>query len=269
MRYFITYGDHNYTQSAQRLAQEAQATRLFDCVQTYSPADLPDHIKQHPLMQYTRGGGYWYWKPYLIHNCLSQMQDGDILVYADSGCSIRPSSEWQRFFKDLSSKSIVLFRLGYKNKLYCKHSLLAYASATEPHWGEYRQVLGGVMLLRKSPASCQLIGEWLRLMTEHPEFVTDVSPEERSAEPAYFREHRHDQCILNACLYRFRKDICIHWENLERVNPFRPQAFIASRISDRDPNHRASRLTVRKFLTRTFLGRPMFQLEQYYWEKKR
>ena len=38
MKYFITYGDENYTRSAQRLAAEARSLGIFDDVRTYGPA---------------------------------------------------------------------------------------------------------------------------------------------------------------------------------------------------------------------------------------
>jgi hypothetical protein len=31
-----------------------------------------------------RGGGYWFWKPLLLQRHLSQLQDGDFLIYSDS-----------------------------------------------------------------------------------------------------------------------------------------------------------------------------------------
>ena len=119
MNYFITYGDEHYIHSARRLADEAERLHLFDRIQAFSPADLPAEVKAHPLMHYARGGGYWYWKPCLIRECLRQMQPDDILVYADSGCTVQPSHEWARYFRDLRTKSIVVFRLGYKNKWFC------------------------------------------------------------------------------------------------------------------------------------------------------
>lgn len=269
MKYFITYGDENYTRSAQRLVAEARSLGIFDDVRTYGPADLPDDVKRHPLMCHARGGGYWYWKPCLLQACLRRMQEGDILVYADAGCSVQPSPEWDRFFRDLRTKSVVAFRLGYRNKFYCRRSLLDYARTEQPHWGEYYQVMGGILLLKKSGASVRLVDDWRQLMDEHPEFVTDVPAEERKYEVPFFREHRHDQCVFNVCLYRCRDQVRIRWENVERIALFGRQAFQASRLSDRNPHRVMPRTPFSKFLTRTFAGRPLSSLRQWYWEKKR
>lgn len=268
MRYFITYGDENYARSVQRLAAEARALGIFDDVRAYGPTDLPDDVKQHPLMRYARGGGYWYWKPCLLQACLRRMQEGDILVYTDAGCSVRQSAEWDRFFRDLRTKSVVTFRLGYRNKFYCRRSLLDYACAEAPHWGDYFQVMSGILLLKKSEASVRLVDDWRTLMDEHPEFVIDVPEEERRHEAPCFREHRHDQSVLNACLYRYRDQVRIRWENVERIALFGQQAILASRLSDRNPHRLMPRTPFSKFLTRTFVGRPLSSLWQWYREKK-
>lgn len=269
MKYFITYGDQRFTRSAKRLADEAKALGLFEHVLRFSPADLPVEVKEHPLMQYARGGGYWFWKPYLIRECLKRMQPDDILVYADSGCTVQPSHEWKQYFNDLRTKSIVVFRLGYKNKYYCRRNLMEYVTRHEPHWGEYLQVLGTFLVMRKTDTTCRLVDDWMQLMDKHPEFVTDVPEEERSQEAPFFRENRHDQSALNACLYRYRMQVKFRWENIERIALFRQQAVIASRLSDSNPHRVVPKYTLWKYLIRTFAGKPLSLLQQLYWEKRR
>ncbi len=266
MRYFITYGDKAYTQSARRLANEALHTRLFDKTRIFSPEDLPAGIKEHPLMQCHRGGGYWFWKPYVIYTALQGMNDGDVLVYADAGCSIQSSKEWNVFFDILKKKCILAFKLGFRNKFYTKRQTLNYIAREEKYWGEYRQIAGGVLLIRKTDESVQCVKMWLRLMDTHPELVTDVSEDERKDEAPYFIEHRHDQCILSTILFRYRHIVALRWENFEYLNPYEPQAFIASRISDANPHSHRPEISRNKYLKRKYIGHPLFSMHQRYWE---
>lgn len=268
MRYFITYGDKAYTRSAQRLTDEALHTQLFDKTHIFSPEELPDSIRKHPLMQYRRGGGYWFWKPYVILTALQEMNDGDILVYADAGCSIRPSEEWNTFFNILKKKSVLAFKLGFRNKFYTKRSALNYITREEKYWSEYQQIAGGILLIRKTAESMQCISTWLQLMDTHPELVTDVSEDERKDEAPYFIEHRHDQCILSTSLFRYRHIVALRWENFEYLNPYEPQAFIASRISDANPQNHRPKISRFKYLKRKYIGRPLFSMRQQYWEWK-
>lgn len=53
----ITYGDERYAKSRERLAEEARSLGIFDQVVAYTPNDLGDSMRNHPLMKYQRGGG--------------------------------------------------------------------------------------------------------------------------------------------------------------------------------------------------------------------
>ena len=70
---FITYGDEIYRDSRARIRKMAEDTGIFDEILVYTPADLPDEVKNHELMQYKRGGGYWFWKPYVILKTLQEI----------------------------------------------------------------------------------------------------------------------------------------------------------------------------------------------------
>ena len=40
--------------------------------------------KNKNILSCQRGGGYWLWKPYIIHKTLTQINDNDIVFYIDS-----------------------------------------------------------------------------------------------------------------------------------------------------------------------------------------
>ena len=266
MRQFITYGDRNYALSARRLAEEAQALGLFDAVRVFTPDDLPDSLRAHPLMQYARGGGYWLWKPWIIRQCLSQMTADDVLVYADAGGTVQPSGEWNTFFRDLKHKSVVTFRLGYKNKWFCRRSLLDYAERTTPHWGEYRQVLSGLLLMRGTDTA--RVAKFDYTVHQNEETVQLL---ETATPLDIFGTSADDTGVMGAddTNYRYRHDIRIRWENVERLDPIRPQAVLASRLSDHNPHRPMPRFTPGKYIVRTLIGKPLALLQQFYWEKLR
>lgn len=94
---FVTYGDDNYRESLERIGREARATGVFDSVRLYTPADLPEPFASY-TRDYPRGGGYWLWKPFVIVSELDRAAEGDIVVYADAGCTLMPHADWQRYF---------------------------------------------------------------------------------------------------------------------------------------------------------------------------
>lgn len=88
---FVTYADREFREAAARLRRRARKMGLFDKVLVYTPKQLPDYILSSPLYKYSRGGGYWCWKPYILHDALSKCEMGDVIYYADSGCVLNPT----------------------------------------------------------------------------------------------------------------------------------------------------------------------------------
>ena len=70
-KYFVSYGDINYTESLNRIGREAESLGLFDEVRLYSDNSLPEPFKGY-TQRYKRGGGYWMWKPWVIHDMLER-----------------------------------------------------------------------------------------------------------------------------------------------------------------------------------------------------
>ena len=86
---FISYADDRMSYSLQRIGRQAKRLGIFDEVILYTPDMLPDELKKSPLMQYSRGGGYWSWKPAILNETLQRADDGDIVIYVDAGCTNR------------------------------------------------------------------------------------------------------------------------------------------------------------------------------------
>lgn len=88
MKFLITYGNQNYQKAKERLILEAHQTQQFDVIKAYGPEDLPPQITSNPLFMCEKGGGYWIWKSYIIHDMLSQIKENDIIIYVDAGCNL-------------------------------------------------------------------------------------------------------------------------------------------------------------------------------------
>ena len=82
----------NYSNIKFRKAQRvntwsAKHIAKFDKIFEYNESDIPkDFYEKHKnILDVPRGGGLWLWKPYIVKDALSKIEDGDILFYCDSG----------------------------------------------------------------------------------------------------------------------------------------------------------------------------------------
>jgi len=225
MRYLISYADHNFAKSLERIKKEAEALGIFDRVITYSPADFSDEFKKHPLLKYPKGGGYWVWKAYFVAKTLEQMNNDDILFYVDSGSSLYPSKYWNRYFRILEKKDVLCFMIVRRCGAYTKRIVLEYFNhILGPYWKHYYQIAATTFFIKKSDFTVSLSKEWLTLFTE--EMVVDENgPQHRG-----FIANRHDQSLLCGLLYKYENKVEILNNDFEAKR--NGQAIWASRLKD-------------------------------------
>lgn len=149
------------------------------------------------IVRVTRGFGYWCWKPQVILQSLRQINEGDILIYADIGCEFVPSKAKSLLekLKELEHNDIMGFACGgLPEKHWTKGDVFRYFGVeNDPRFTESTQIAGGFVFMKKSPKTLEIINEWLFVFKNHYNLVDD-SP---SQTPNHkdFRENRHDQSI--------------------------------------------------------------------------
>ena len=185
--FFVTYGDEHFQQSKARIIQQALAMS-FDDARAYGPDDV-----SIPINRFTRGGGFCIWKPQVVKMTLDRMQDGDVLAYADSGCTLNIQAK-DRLMQYFQCKNGVFFRSpqAYEN-IYTKEDIFQhYQVPDDVRTSE--MIAATAFVLRKTPESIRLVDDWnsapMHLFTD--QFVHPNKPP--------FRDIRYDQSILSVLL---------------------------------------------------------------------
>ena len=231
---FIAYADKALAYSLKRIGRQARHLGIFDEVILYSPSDLSDEIKSHPLMQHSIGGGYWLWKPWLIQKTLREHDSRDILVYADAGSTLRESPEWENLFGLMKRYDTLCFQYASivpefahwgnactKIKYWTKKRTLLYLDNYFHDLG-YREnckVMGGLLFMKNPNNS--LLQQWLDFSLNHPELIVDPTQEELQDQEPGFAYHKHEQSIITALAY-YDKTVCMLPESFEH---YRPDSF--------------------------------------------
>lgn len=228
---FFAYADAALAYSLKRIGRQARRLKIFDEVILYTPADLSDEMKAHPLMQHRRGGGYWSWKPWLIQKTLREHTPGDIVVYADAGSTLRKSPEWDRLFKLMEQYDTLCFQYAEtvpefarwgnastKIKYWTKKSALDFLDQyfQDSAYRENCKVMGGLLFMKNPDNS--LLKQWLDITLNHPEIIVDPTEEELKERDAGFAYHKHEQSIITALAY-YDKTVCAIPETYEKYSP--------------------------------------------------
>ena len=221
-KFFISYGDSRFKVSLDRILRQAKRSGRFDRIIGYTPKDLPESVKASPLFAFPQGGGYRCWKPYIISHALSQCSVGDIVFYADAGCSlVEDSPEWDYFGELLKTHSAIYFqyRKNYPYKdwdRYCKGnpadmtaikhwmkpSLVDYFKKYDtPELFDYDSLMGGFIIIKKTEHTSIVLDQWLRITLLCPELVIPPFGNELVNLPDKYYDHRCIQGILSPLVY--------------------------------------------------------------------
>lgn len=215
---FVTYGDKNFKKSRERIVNEAKQLDLFtDCIMetedVFNEMEFKEQLTNERFKQVatsSKGGGYWIWKPYILYKHLSNLNEGDILVYSDAGCTITNDINTINSFNEIFDKinttntNMVLNKLVHLEKHWTKGDVLDYYNVYDNNdIINSAQLEGGRVFLIKNDKTMEIISKWWDVAKNHPELFDDsksVIPNKGG-----FIEHRHDQsnisilCKLNDC----------------------------------------------------------------------
>ncbi len=207
-KYFLTFsgGDINYFEALRRIEKQAESINLFDKIYAFSTYDLvkdDEFWDTHGnfISNYKRGFGYWLWKPYLILKILDKMAEGDILIYADSGCEIdiRNKKKLLDLIKTIN-KDLVVGSFTDIEKNWTKKDLITYLEMDDPKYLDTPQHQATVIGLKKCKQVMLLVNLWYKISSKY--HYIDDSPSEKQNYPS-FQEHRHDQSIFSLLTKKF------------------------------------------------------------------
>lgn len=199
----MSFGDESCAEARERLRNQAEKSGYFKTISILSEADLSEHFMstfRGILRPGSRGFGYWIWKPEVVMQRLSQIEEGEVLLYLDVGCHILPSEEsGMGRYMDLVNQApsgVLCSELPFLERQYTKADVFHFFSAEgKPEIVDTGQRQGGVVFYRKSEQSVDFVRRWRDVCHQHLNLVDDsVSIHPNASD---FIDHRHDQSIFS------------------------------------------------------------------------
>ncbi len=202
--HFITFGNQKYYNSLIRICNQAKELEVFDSIFAYNDKILFEYEEFQKHKEFmdinSRGFGYWLWKPFITLKEFEKMNEGDILVYTDAGCSIKieGKNRMKEYFEMVNNNEnpVIGFQLEdfHPEKRWCKMDLLKYMNLEEDNYKNSRQLVGGIFIIKKTPKMVELVQEWYNICCNY-NLIND-SPSIEPNDPI-FVEHRHDQSVFS------------------------------------------------------------------------
>lgn len=203
MNILVNFSGKNFEES--RLRLNASAVKFgIDKVYSYDESHIRNsafYIVNKLILDQPVGAGYWLWKPYLIDEAMKSAQEGDVIVYSDSGIEI--IQELSPLFDICNEKSIVLFRNAYlRNRYLIKRDCYVLMHCNEKKYWNGPHVDASFCLFRNNQSSRKFVSEWLSCCTD-ARILTDLPNVMGKKNFWGYKFHRHDQAVLSLLAIRY------------------------------------------------------------------
>ena len=215
--YFITYGTKNFDTAAKHLIKLAKESNLFEECIYFKPQNLEIEFKEKfkDIFALPRGAGYWIWKHKIIFDTLKNVNDGDLVIYSDSGSSFNSKAK-KRFFEYiemLNDSKFGNFRIQcekqYIEKDWTTKELFSYFNIDlDSGIANSTQLEATQMIFKKSRDSIDYFNEYSDVINHNMYLISDEFNSNNQVES--FVENRHDQSIFSLLS---KKRGCVAIEN--------------------------------------------------------
>lgn len=221
-KYHINYANNGYLQS-QKYCSNSAKLMGFDEVFSYNIGDIDvDFYKKNKdILDQPRGAGYWLWKPYFINKTLKDINEGDLLVYSDSGSYYQKSVDPLIDAIQKDSHGILSFELkGLIEKDYTKKDTFVLMDLDDSKYTDTSQREATYIWLIKNDFTVKLIDEYLKF-AQNKQIITD-SPNITGDNYPSFKDHRHDQSIWSLLCKKYdtKPHRLISQHGLHLINDF-------------------------------------------------
>jgi hypothetical protein len=198
MKLLLNFATANFQKAQQFNSKTALQVGGFDRV-FCANLDLVDgdfKRKHSAILNHSKGAGYWLWKPYFLLRALTELQDGDVLMYADSASHFINSAIPLLNLPAAFHQDIIPFELELPESAWTKRDTFFYMGIDGRGFEQSRQFLASFIVIRKSATSIQFAQEYLHHCC-NPNILTDL--ENSCGLPNYpgFKAHRHDQSVFS------------------------------------------------------------------------
>lgn len=218
-----TFANYPLSKGFDRYRNEVEGFGIFDQIYTYDENDLDSEFRRkfgRYLYPYSRGYGYWGWKPLVIKQTLDKMNDGDILLYTDLGCffNLQGSKRMKEYIEMVNHSKVGIlgiraqdfspegrYEMEFYEYQWTKGDVFDFLGVRDDQYYTHtKQFEATIVFLKKHAASTAFIDEWVDVVYNHFDLITDTP----SKSPNFdgFCENRHDQSIYSILAKKYKAD---------------------------------------------------------------
>ena len=168
----------------------------------YFPSDINDALAKFPTEFFKgRGYGYWSWKIEVVKKEIERVENGDWVLYCDTG--VVPFVDLEQWLRKSDIKNdLIFFELPLKNKPFVK-KYVENRLEISPQELDENHLLASYFFVRKTEKALKFIDVVAKLFEDVNLLNDDLSVNENKG----FYDTRHDQSVLSIIARRHNAQI--------------------------------------------------------------
>ncbi|MGY0425517.1 MAG: hypothetical protein ACWIPI_01625 [Polaribacter sp.] len=195
----VNFSNKNFRKKQKWNTFSAKLFGKFDDVIEYNFNDIDQEslsLNKESLKYKEKGAGNYFWKPYIVEKALNRINEGDYLMYADSGSFFLKSILPLVKYMEEKNKEIFCFTLPLIEKQWTKRDAFLLMNCDSSNYTDSPQILATFFLLKKGKKSTNFIATYKQYCFDSRILSDDenVLGKENYQD---FVEHRHDQSVLS------------------------------------------------------------------------
>lgn len=197
----INYADNTFREAQHYNSLTAKKIGKVDDVIEYGPQNIERDFLKKNEQWFVEGdmqiGKYGLWRPLILQDAYSKIQDGDYLIYADSGTYFVNDVHFLTKFMDEHNLNVLVFNLPFLEKEWTKRDVFIRLNADSDTIVNSNQRLSTCFAVKKSKEGEKLIESYRQIALLYPELFTDQ--DNLMGEDNYlgFIQNRHNQSVLS------------------------------------------------------------------------
>lgn len=201
MKILINYADAPWKSSQHLSTKKAHQFGNFDRVIEYGPESLDSELIQNNpgafVLNNKRAGKFGIWRPYIVMNTIEDSNDGDLIVYLDSGAYFVKSVDYMLSFMKDKEMDILLFNDKHSEEQYTKQDIFEYFHVVDSSIRQSSQRWSGCFAFIVSPETRKFFAQWLVVVKNAPYLFTDQPNQLGEPNSEEFIDTRHNQSVLS------------------------------------------------------------------------
>lgn len=224
--HLINYATDNFLKYQAELNESARKYGI-NSIFSYTQQDLINtefYEQNKEILMLARGAGFWLWKPYFILKTLYQLNNDDILIYADSGSLFLDSPEVLIDICRKNQTGIVAFdAYPLTNSQMTKRDTFINMNCDDSSYASAPHVIATVILFKKTEFVLKFVEEWLGFCKVRSSITDEENINGKPNYPDYVL-HQGDQPIFSLLIKKYNIETYRNpskWGNFLKLTEFR------------------------------------------------